>query len=145
MGNDLNDFHNLELSGKEKRAWGGKATKCPKGTQAGRRSFTTTPGGSSLLFRHFCKKQTKSEEGTSLSEENKNIQLLYTHGDMVAQLPSCAISLGGNSNVPIQAAAYFSSSNNANMFLATIDKEKISSSAPIIPNETPSKAIIPHV
>ena len=87
--------------------WGGKATPCPSGTQAGRRSFTTTSEGSDLLFRHFS---------YPLTTKNDEVHLLYTHGDMVAQLPSCAVSLGGNSTVPIQSAAYFSSSNEAQQF-----------------------------
>lgn len=34
------------------------------------------------------------------------MELLYTHGDMVHSLPDFAVSLGGNTNVPIEACAY---------------------------------------
>lgn len=46
-------------------------------------------------------------------ENNKDLQLFYTHGDMVNKLPFCAVPLGGNENVPIQAAAYYSSKEEA--------------------------------
>jgi GMP synthase-like glutamine amidotransferase len=52
------------------------------------------------------------------SEDNKNndansVGLYYTHGDMVGQLPSVAVLLGGNEEVPIQAAAYFATPEDA--------------------------------
>ena len=105
---------------------GGKATKCPSGTQAGPRSFTTTPEGSALLFRHFLYgNNDASDQHALLSVKNgdehlispqKQVQLLYTHGDMVETLPDCALTLGGNCTVPIQSAVYFSSSKDAQNF-----------------------------
>jgi len=89
---------------------GGLATKCTAGPQAGRRVWMPTPVGKALLsFRSQTHSSSSSNGGTGL-------HLLYTHGDMVAQLPSCALSLGGTSNVDIVAAAYFGSSSEANLF-----------------------------
>jgi GMP synthase (glutamine-hydrolysing) len=68
---------------------GGKATTCPAGPQAGRKVLFAARG-----------------EGASLLSQDE-YHLLYTHGDMVATLPSCAKSLGGNSNVPVLCAIYY--------------------------------------
>jgi GMP synthase-like glutamine amidotransferase len=68
----------------------GKASKVPVGPQGGRKTLRTTEEGNSLL-------------------KHESLDLYYTHGDMVQALPSCAINLGGNDHVPIQAAAYYSS------------------------------------
>jgi GMP synthase-like glutamine amidotransferase len=70
----------------------GEAVKCPAGSQAGRKSFPLTKEGSSLFLNR-----------------KKNVDLYYTHGDMVQKLPTFAVSLGGTETVPIQAAAYFHS------------------------------------
>lgn len=70
----------------------GEAVKCPGGSQAGRKCFPLTREGRDLM--------TKDE-----------VDLYYTHGDMVKKLPSCAASLiGGTETVPIMAAAYYPSS-----------------------------------
>lgn len=71
----------------------GKASKVPAGPQGGRKVFSTTLQGKSLLHQ-------------------ESLDLYYTHGDMVHSLPSCAVSLGGNDRVPIQAAAYYSFSSD---------------------------------
>ena len=47
-----------------------------------------------------------TEEGTNLLG-CETADLFYTHGDMVEQLPSCAVRLGGSDRVPIEAAAYY--------------------------------------
>ena len=73
----------------------GQAIKCPAGAQAGRKCFALTQEGQEIL-------------------STKNLQLYYTHGDMVETLPSCAISLGGTEQVPILAAAYYRSENKGN-------------------------------
>lgn len=75
----------------------GEATKCPAGAQAGRKSFALTKAGSDLMV----------ESGDC--GDRPSLDLYYTHGDMVQQLPSCAVSLGGNEQVPIEAAAYYRS------------------------------------
>lgn len=96
---------------------GGKATPCPIGTQAGTRFFTTTPTGQYF----FSSDRGSSENG--LNGINREIQLLYTHGDMVHSLPSCASSLGGNSIVPIQSACYFSSNEQKECFQTIHNKQ----------------------
>lgn len=70
----------------------GQATKCPAGPQGGGRVMECTETGTGLLGQ-------------------TNVSLLYTHGDMVQQLPPHASALGGNDRVPIQSAVYYSSSS----------------------------------
>lgn len=67
----------------------GMAIKCPDGCQAGRKKCKLT------------------KEGEQWLTNPQGLDLYYTHGDMVAKLPRQAVSLGGNSSVPIQAALYF--------------------------------------
>jgi len=81
---------------------GGLCTPCPAGHQAGRRSSTVTEEGKQLLkYATFG---------------DKDVELMYTHGDMVKMLPTCAVSLFGNDKVPIQAAAYFADEQEAQRF-----------------------------
>jgi GMP synthase-like glutamine amidotransferase len=75
----------------------GGAIKCPAGLQAGRKQFQVTDAGQRLL-------------------QQANVDLYYSHGDMVETLPECALSLGGNDLVPIQSAAYFATSQDATRF-----------------------------
>jgi GMP synthase-like glutamine amidotransferase len=82
----------------------GSAVKVPTGSRAGRYVMPMTPTGSDLLDWH-----DESEDNNSKT----SIGLYYTHGDMVGQLPSVAVSLGGNDQVPIQAAAYFATPEDA--------------------------------
>ena len=86
------------FSRQQQPAGGGTAVRCPSGPQAGRRTTTPTDLGRAFL-------------GVARSEENGGgLDLLYTHGDMVENLPlSIGVSLGGNDAVPIQAALYVSS------------------------------------
>jgi GMP synthase-like glutamine amidotransferase len=62
------------------------------------------------------------------SKDNNNnansIGLYYTHGDMVGQLPSVAVSLGGNEEVPIQAAAYFATPEDAAKIVQASEHEQ---------------------
>ena len=81
---------------------GGKATKCPAGPQAGCRTFDCTELGTRTFFR----------SDDDVSRNASQIKLLYTHGDMVASLPWCGTSLGGNEHVPIQAAMYYNDSHD---------------------------------
>ena len=78
----------------------GEAVKCPAGAQAGRKCFPLTREGSDLIM--FKDTNQKGE-----------LNLYYTHGDMVQKLPSCAVSLGGTETVPILAAAYYRSKEEA--------------------------------
>jgi GMP synthase-like glutamine amidotransferase len=71
--------------------------KCPAGIQAGRKQFQATDAGQRLL-------------------QQANVDLYYSHGDMVETLPECALSLGGNDQVPIQGAVYFATPQDAANF-----------------------------
>jgi GMP synthase-like glutamine amidotransferase len=75
----------------------GGAIKCPVGMQAGRKQFQATDVGQRLL-------------------QQANVDMYYTHGDMVESLPECALSLGGNDQVPIQSAVYFATPQDAANF-----------------------------
>ena len=103
-----------EASESSERHVEGRATRCPAGFQAGRKSFRLTPGGVKFLVRRAsleaCGGVEREKGGTPFP------QLLYTHEDMVSSLPPCAISLGGNEDVPIQAAAYFPTVREAETF-----------------------------
>ena len=81
----------------------GQAIKCPTAAKAGRISSKLTQEGRQLLLL----------DGNS---DKCNMEMLYTHGDMVHSLPEFAISLGGNANVPIEACAYFSSKEEKSLF-----------------------------
>jgi GMP synthase-like glutamine amidotransferase len=83
----------------------GSAVKVPTGSRAGRYVMPMTPTGSDLLDWHH---ETSEDNNSKTS-----IGLYYTHGDMVGQLPNVAVSLGGNEQVPIQAAAYFATPEDA--------------------------------
>ena len=76
----------------------GGAMKCPAGIQAGRKQFQSTDAGQRLL------------------QQANDVDLYYTHGDMVKTLPECALSLGGNDQVPIQSAVYFATPQDAANF-----------------------------
>jgi len=82
----------------------GKCIKTPSGPRAGRYTTTLTEEGQRLLGG-----------GTELlGNDNKTkpqIQLYYTHNDMVSQLPATAVSLGTSSegDLPVLAAAYYES------------------------------------
>lgn len=75
----------------------GKATPVPSGARGGRFTAKCTHGGSKLF-------------------EKADMDLYFTHGDMVEKLPSSAICLGGDQAVPIQCAAYFRSAQEATRF-----------------------------
>ena len=77
----------------------GLAIKCPTGAKAGRIPCLLTAAGRYIFSQPF--------------EPKESLQMLYTHGDMVHSLPSIGLSLGGNGDVPIEAAAYFESEKSA--------------------------------
>jgi GMP synthase-like glutamine amidotransferase len=64
--------------------------KCPAGPQAGRKVSNLSPSGQQWF------------------PTLHDLQLYYTHGDMVATLPPQGHVLGGTDAVPIQAAIYVS-------------------------------------
>lgn len=86
---------------------GGKAMKTPAGPQAGRGVSQLTPIG-----KQFLQSTTMDDSKNISSDDPAELHLFYTHGDMVEKLPTNAQSLGGNNNVPIQAAIYFSQNND---------------------------------
>jgi GMP synthase-like glutamine amidotransferase len=73
--------------GVDSKASGGLVVPCPASIQVGHRHFECST-------EYFTRDQANS------------LNILYTHGDMVHSLPSCAIVLGGTETVPIQAAVY---------------------------------------
>ena len=114
----------LEGSGgsEESSARCGEAVVCPSGKKAGRKHLSMTSAGSSL----FAKTNTGASQTPCL-------EMLYTHGDMVASLPAMSLSLGGNNDVPIQSAAYFGSKDLALKFQQYLE----SSSKNYTPQELP--------
>ena len=90
----------------------GEAVACPSGKKAGRKHFRMTSAGSNL----FAKSDTSVSQKTCL-------EMLYTHGDMVASLPVISLSLGGNNDVPIQSAAYFGSKDLAMQFQQCVESK----------------------
>ena len=96
---------------------GGLCQPCPRGHQAGRRSSFLTKEGLALLAKPSVAHKAKDVSET----KPKEIQLMYTHGDMVASLPPCAVPLFGNDAVPIQGAAYFSGAGEALKFRQNLD------------------------
>jgi GMP synthase-like glutamine amidotransferase len=108
--------HHLDHGG------GGSAVKCPAGPQAGRRTSLLTNAGWKFLGRQPPLKKSGNvvEDGIAVpttsncmgtdttTTTTQHLDLFYTHGDMVEQLPPQGVSLGGNDKVKIQAAIYFS-------------------------------------
>eukprot|EP00563_Minutocellus_polymorphus_P005326 CAMPEP_0181044378 /NCGR_PEP_ID=MMETSP1070-20121207/13233_1 /TAXON_ID=265543 /ORGANISM="Minutocellus polymorphus, Strain NH13" /LENGTH=349 /DNA_ID=CAMNT_0023122817 /DNA_START=76 /DNA_END=1122 /DNA_ORIENTATION=- len=97
---------------------GGLCRPCPRGHQAGRRSSSLTREGSALLIQPTA--ASLSSDTSETKPKAETIQLMYTHGDHVASLPPCAVSLFGNDAVPIQAAAYFADNEEAATFCEII-------------------------
>lgn len=96
----------------------GSAAKCPAGPQAGRKTSHLTEAGQKFL-KQLSRQNTQDEDRAALpstinvgADDSKatattDIDLFYTHGDMVEKLPLQGVSLVGNDKVPIQAAIYF--------------------------------------
>eukprot|EP00957_Ditylum_brightwellii_P194371 14803360-Ditylum_brightwellii.AAC.1 len=114
---------------------GGCAMKCPAGLQLGHCSYNPTKEGIAL-FSPFVPSSPKEQQQ---QQPQTNFDLLCSHGDMVSSLPSFAISLGSNDAVPIQAAAYFSSSQDVTSFQTTI-----SSSSSDGDDNDERKLVLPH-
>ena len=129
---------------------GGRAAKCPAGKQVGRKTFQLTNVGRMILHalgpssdqnveqftkkrkyacdddkdkaQGYCGNEGNNEmDDTSRSDTTRSVDLYYTHGDMVERLPKHAVSIGGNDNVPIQAAAYFATEQDAMEFTTMAD------------------------
>ena len=94
----------------------GRAVATPTGPRAGRFQMPLTSAGCSLL--HLSKPippNTNNQDGDT-NNNREQLQLYFTHGDMVEQIPNVAVNLGGDSTVPIQSAAYFATSQDAEKF-----------------------------
>ena len=89
--NDNEDINHTVGSGNE-----GPTQSLPSGytSRAGRVSFRASQTGQNLLGKEV-------------------IDLYATHGDHVIKLPDTALSLGGDKIVPVHAAAYFSTTEQA--------------------------------
>jgi GMP synthase-like glutamine amidotransferase len=83
----------------------GRAIKTPSGSRAGKQTMHYTRAGKCLF-------------GDEESAASSSCDLFVSHGDMVQSLPSTALNLGGCEQVPIQAAAYFASVEEANNAVA---------------------------
>lgn len=82
----------------------GGAIKCPAGPQAGRKVSELTSHGKRWLY--------ESSSSIDSSDYSSGLQLFYSHGDMVENLPPQGFSLGGTKEVPVQAAIYFSATDD---------------------------------
>lgn len=95
-------------------------------------SSQLTHEGRQLLLRD------DSNSNNDSNDKKCSMELLYTHGDMVHSLPDFAVSLGGNTNVPIEACAYIlfiqrgeESITEANTISTTSDSNNKSTSTTI--------------
>ena len=69
-------------------------------------SSQLTHEGRQLLLRD------DSNSNNDSNDKKCSMELLYTHGDMVHSLPDFAVSLGGNTNVPIEAYYSFATAQH---------------------------------
>ena len=90
---------------------GGFAAPTPSGPRAGRFEMPLYPAGKALFINDPILSSANIR-----SDAQSGVQLYFTHGDMVRHLPDVAVSLGGDVNVPIQAAAYFSTLEDARRY-----------------------------
>jgi GMP synthase-like glutamine amidotransferase len=88
---------------------GGLAAPTPSGPRAGRFEMPLYPAGKAF----FKDSPTPLSKASDNNGCNSVVHLFFTHGDMVSQLPDVAVPLGGDVTVPIQAAAYFASPEDA--------------------------------
>jgi GMP synthase-like glutamine amidotransferase len=79
----------------------GLVVRVPSGPRAGRYTTRLTAEGAYLFEKY----------GSSAT-----IDFYFSHGDMVSTLPPSAVCIGGSSTVPIEMAAYFGSSQDAEAF-----------------------------
>ena len=98
--------HAFGASCNEGEGSSGRAIKCPTGSKAGRVSSQLTHEGRQLLLRD------DSNSNNDSNDKKCSMELLYTHGDMVHSLPDFAVSLGGNTNVPIEAYYSFATAQH---------------------------------
>jgi GMP synthase-like glutamine amidotransferase len=99
----------------------GLATPCKAGSQMGCKvmygmsssSNITTTSNKTTAWNLLVPDSDRTTACTCSKRTKRECHLYYTHGDMVAKLPPCAIPLACTSNVDIVAAAFFGSSEDA--------------------------------
>lgn len=95
----------------------GRAVATPSGPRAGRFHMPlTSAGGALLLSKSIAPNDNNSDSIAGSDSNNNTVQLYFTHGDMVEQIPNVAVILGGDQTVPIQAVAYFATSQEADQY-----------------------------
>lgn len=115
----------------------GLATPCTAGSQMGCKiMYNTSTNTTTVAARHFLLPNKDNNSNGRCKKPNKGeYSLYYTHGDMVAKLPSCAIPLASTSNVNIVAAAFFGSPEDAMLF----QKSTIHNDASVLSRTTSTK------
>jgi GMP synthase-like glutamine amidotransferase len=119
----------------------GCAVATPSGPRAGNFHMPLTSAGRSLLLPRQSLPSippiNETEDGTTNNNNNNNnndtLQLYFTHGDMVQQIPTVAVNLGGDDKVPIQSVAYFATSQDADYYRNSIQNKPTESLQPITP------------
>jgi GMP synthase-like glutamine amidotransferase len=99
----------------------GLATPCKAGSQMGCKvmygmsssSNITTTSNKTTAWNLLVPDSDRTTACTCSKRTKRECHLYYTHGDMVAKLPPCAIPLACTSNVDIVAAAFFGSPEDA--------------------------------
>lgn len=97
----------------------GVVTPCTAGSQMGCKAMygpSTTDTTNPMAGWNWFVRDTTESNACRLPNQTQCRRLYYTHGDMVAQLPPCAIPFACTSNVPIAAAAFFASPEDAALF-----------------------------
>ena len=61
------------------------------------------------------------EASCGSTTDNATSEMLYTRGDMVESIPEVAVSLCGSNELPFEAVAYFSSSDDRKKFQTPLD------------------------
>jgi GMP synthase-like glutamine amidotransferase len=114
--------HQILAHSFHRRGGGGLATPTPSGPRAGRFEMPLLPAGNAI----FKDCPISSDKIFDTNGCESAVQLYFTHGDMVSQIPDVAVPLGGDSAVPIQAAAYFVSPEDATRYRRlTLDDAKV--------------------
>ena len=102
--------HSFGMRHGSEEAAQGRAAKCVLGPIAGRRVVPLTAQGQ-VFFEASCGSTT----------DNATSEMLYTRGDMVESIPEVAVSLCGSNELPFEAVAYFSSSDDRKKFQTPLD------------------------
>ena len=88
----------------------GHTCPTPTGARAAKQRMQLTRAGQVLLFDGDS---TATNDDAATVSNNNTLDFYCSHGDMVEHLPVIGVNLGGCDQVPIQAAAYFATANQA--------------------------------